>query len=549
MRRFVINNPDVVKYWPKAPNVKKPSDAKLRRMAEEVGHKTQWGNYAFFSAVRNRSAALTVILGVDWEPWKGWTDKQKQLIKKAPETLKQLKSYLPKVPIIHVQRIMGRNPHFSPICDLYVSTQRKDTVRLPYMWSKSLFSGKKHKGPKLKLIYVPEWHEKDRQMLAFPDQGITYILGSDYYGEAKKGFLRMAMWHAKKAGMISVHAGAKMITARDKSGKLRNYSMVLFGLTATGKTTHSCHNHNLNKPGENVKIVQDDVVFIRPDGSVLGTEKGFFVKTDSLHPKEQPLLYNAAIKKEAVFENVMVDSKGNVSFEDETLTGNGRGIIQRTDLGKACAKTINLPPLSETDGLIIAFITRRNTVQPIASKLTAEQAAAFFMLGESIETAASDPTKAGKSVRVVGTNPFIVGCEAEEGNRFYEFLKTNEDKVQCYLLNTGGVGEVSQREPDGRLKILRPVTRVKVAEMASIIRNIARNTIEWVKEPDFGTLIPKKIVGVRPQLFNLKKFYSEDSREQLCRKLRLERIEYLEVFKKLRPQIKRVIYKQDYFPV
>jgi len=545
----MVRNPDVVKQWPRAANVTTPSDAKLRQMAEQIGHKTQWGNYAFFSVVRNRSAALTVVLGVDWEPWKGWSDKQKQLIQNAPATLKQLAAYLPKAPMIHVQRIMGKNPLFTPKCNLYISTQRKDAVRLPYMWSKSLFTGKKTKGPDLKLIYIPEWHEKDRQILVFPNQGLTYILGTDYYGEVKKGFLRMAMWYAKKAGMLAVHAGAKLIQARDQQGKMRQYSMVLFGLTATGKTTHSCHNHNLDRPGEKVSIVQDDVVFIRLDGSALGTEKGFFVKTDSLHPTEQPLLYKAATKEEAVFENVMIDSVGRVSFEDETLTGNGRGIIQRTDLGKACAKTVNLPPISKTDGLIIAFITRRNTVQPIASKLTPEQAAAFFMLGESIETAASDPTRAGKSVRVVGTNPFIVGCEAEEGNRFYEFIKANEDKIQCYLLNTGGIGEISRRNPDGTLKIIRPVTRIQVDEMASIIRGIVRDTIEWVKEPDFGTLIPKKVEGVRPNLFNLKQFYSADEREKLCRKLRLERIEYLEVFKKLRPIIKKVIYRQDSFPV
>lgn len=87
------------------------------------------------------------------------------------------------------------------------------------------------------------------------------------------------------------------------------------------------------------------------------------------------------------------------------------------------------------------FITRRNTIVPIVSKLTPEQAAAF-MLGESIETTASDPCRAGESVRVVGTNPFIIGDETKEGHIFYRLLKRNGDKIQCYLLNTGGVGEI-----------------------------------------------------------------------------------------------------------
>ena len=126
---------------------------------------------------------------------------------------------------------------------------------------------------------------------------VTYVLGSDYYGEAKKGFLRMAMWHAKQQGMLGLHAGTKILRARDKDGKLRRLGMIIFGLTATGKTTHACHNHGLSLDGEGVEIVQDDVVFWRRDGSALGTEKGFYIKTEGLDPNVQPLLHDAATPK------------------------------------------------------------------------------------------------------------------------------------------------------------------------------------------------------------------------------------------------------------
>src|SRR5439155_14267310 len=85
------------------------------------------------------------------------------------------------------------------------------------------------------------------------------------------------------------------------------------------------------------------------------------------------------------------------------------------------------------------FITRRNDVVPAVARLTAEQAAAYFMLGESIETSAGDPTKAGQAKREVGTNPFIVGPEAQEGNRLLEILRANPD-MQAYILNTGSIG-------------------------------------------------------------------------------------------------------------
>ena len=42
------------------------------------------------------------------------------------------------------------------------------------------------------------------------------------------------------------------------------------------------HDHHLDKDGEGVAICQDDIVFMNSDGSCLGTEKGFFIKTDGL---------------------------------------------------------------------------------------------------------------------------------------------------------------------------------------------------------------------------------------------------------------------------
>jgi len=87
------------------------------------------------------------------------------------------------------------------------------------------------------------------------------------------------------------------------------------------------------------------------------------------------------------------------------------------------------------------FITRNQLMPPIA-KLTPEQAAVAFVLGESIQTSAGDPARAGEAIRVVGTNPFIVGSEGAEGNRFYDLVREND--VDAYLqrrgLSTGASG-------------------------------------------------------------------------------------------------------------
>ncbi len=372
---------------------------------------------------------------------------------------------------------------------------------------------------------------------------MTIALGSDYYGEVKKAFLRMAMWKAKQRGMLGLHAGSKMIRAQRRDGNIQRIGMIIFGLTATGKTTHSCHDHDLDLDGEGVEIVQDDVVMLKKDGSTLGTESGFFIKTDGLTKQTQPLLYHAASQRDAVFENVMVDYRGKAHFQDMTLTGNGRGIIQRTALGDHMSPTINLPSLEQMDKLVIAFITRRNTVLPIVSRLTPAQAAGAFMLGESIESTGGDPKRAGESVRVVGTNPFLIGDESKEGNWFYDFLLEWGDKVECYQLNTGGVGEIMERLPDGTKETKREVTRVDISEMASIIRGICRGTIDWVPEPYFGTLVPSKVEGVNMGRFNLSQFYDESRIKEMVTDLNEERVKYLSGYGSLNQDV-RDAYRQ-----
>ncbi|HJX23075.1 MAG TPA: phosphoenolpyruvate carboxykinase [Candidatus Bathyarchaeia archaeon] len=524
----------------RSPNVLHPQPRDVRRMAEQFGTMTGFSNYNFCSTVKNRSAGLTVYVGGPQVAQARLNQRQKELIRDAPKTVALVQRYLNKAPFVCVERTMGDNPYFTPYCTLFVSTYRKEMVRLAHMVSQTLFDPREGE-PKLYLVYIPEWQEKDRQILVFPEIGVTYVLGSDYYGEAKKGFLRMAMWNAKQRGMLGLHAGAKIIRAKDRdTGKIKIFSALIFGLTATGKTTHTCHDHGLTEEGEGIEISQDDVVFMRSDGSALGTEKGFYLKTEGVNSITQPLIFSAVTKPDAIFENVMVDFRGRVDFDDETLTGNGRGIMQRDDFGKYKSETVNIPPAKELDNLFLFFITRRNTVVPLASKLSLEQAAAAFMLGESIETSGSDPKRAGESVREVGTNPFIIGNEAEEGNRFYEFLKINREKVQCYLLNTGGVGEIVEKDADGNRTTRQKVLRIQIPEMASIIRGIARGSIEWENGTHWNTSIPKRVEGMDMEKFNLANFYNQEQIDRYVRELREERIRYLHSFPGLDPEIANV---------
>lgn len=512
-------------------NVRTLTPSELDREARPHGRVTRTEGLSFYSSVRNRSASDSVVFGSDRVATKNPTERQRAIQQNQDQTLRALQAYLTRTPLVHVQRTIGDNPVFNPKCTLFLSVQRADNIRQAYLWSHTLRDYAPYTiGPDLCVVCVPEWPENERQVLVFPEQNLTLVLGMDYVGEVKMGFLRMAMWDAKEADMLSLHAGSKIVTARRPDGTTKRYGMILFGLSGTGKTTHSCHNHGLTHPSEGMDILQDDVVFLCKDGSALGTERGFYLKTEGLNYETQPLICRALDQPDALFENVMMTSDGTIDYTDLSLGGNGRAVIPRASLAPYVGSSTNLPPASELDGLILAFITRRMTVLPLVSRLNPEQAAATFMLGESVETSAGDPRRAGQSVRVVGTNPFLLGLEAEEGNWFYDFVKEKEDKVQCYLLNTGGVGEILERDEQGRMRVKQPVTRIAIPEMATMIRGIVRNTTVWEREPHFGTEVPKKVEGLDLNKFDLSRYYTPAQAKEYALRLKEERQKYLASF-------------------
>ncbi len=523
----------IVKYFSGAPNVINSTDWTLRRSAERFASFTKFGNVAVHSTVKNRSAKVSVYVGGDAVRSKTLNPQQTEIMSNLPKTLAMVEGYIKRAPFVRINRTMGNNEEFSPNCSFFVSIQRPEMIRLAYMTWATLFPVKPDGEPKQYIVYIPEWQETDRQILIFPEISTTIVLGSDYYGESKKGFLRMAMWNAKQKGMLGLHAGSKILKAKGSDGCIKKYGMIIFGMSGTGKTTHTCHTHGLCEDGEGIEILQDDVVFLRKDGSAYGSERGFYLKTEGLDPVTQPIIYKAAISREAIFENVMIDYEGNLDFEDDTLTSNGRAIMMRDDLSPYISSSINLPPIDTMDGLIIAFITRRHTVVPLAAKLTPEQAAAVFMLGESIETSAGDPKRAGESIREVGTNPFIVGDKAYEGNWFYDFVKRHEGKVQCYQLNTGGVGEIIEKQPNGAKQTKRKVQRIEIPEMCAIIRGIARGTNTWGKDKYWNLETPTSVQGMDLSKYDVEKFYSVDDIIKQVSDLRCERVEYIEKFSAL----------------
>ncbi len=509
----------------KGRNIKRLSMRKHRKLAIKTGTQTVFGSWGWRSAVSSRIGPKTVYLGSSDVRLPKLTPLQKGIVENSPEELHKVLQLMRTLPFIHVRRQMGNNPDFNPVCNLYMSVADPKNYRIAYMWANTLAKPSRNPGPEFTMIHIPEEHPIRQQVLSIPEHNINIALGSDYMGEDKKGFLRQAMWASDRQGMLGLHAGTKVVYVKDAtSGKLKTLGVLLFGLSATGKSTWSCHQLGLNhKEGERTEVSQDDIVFLRPDGSAYGTESGFFIKTD-VDVKLQEALYYALIDKSALYENVMVDSTGRPDFLDERLNANGRAVIRKDKIrikpGRKFipieAPSINLPPIEELDGLVFAFITRRNTIMPFAQKLTLDQAVLAYLWGESTHSFASEPVKAGESVRTVGTDPFIIGSRGFKVNRFYEILKNLEskypDKLHFYQYNTGGVGEILETiEKDGIKKknMIRKTVRVPINLMAALQRGDLRG-INKYRLGRLGTEEISACEGGDLSPFDIDKFYSKE---------------------------------------
>ncbi|HVG37501.1 MAG TPA: phosphoenolpyruvate carboxykinase (ATP), partial [Thermoplasmata archaeon] len=291
----------------------------LRELARPGEKTSEYGSPVYATRVKNRSAKNTYVvsnsvpIGVMQQPIER---------DRAEETIRQVQENLAGMELIQVDRRMGMNPDVPIHCRLYVP---KEYARIAFMWHNMLFPSDSSAEPDFISVYVPDW--KERLIFLDVDQGYTYILGTDYPGEAKKSMLRQAMYWIKRRGGLGLHAGSKVLRVVGPDGKLRDVGFLLFGLSGTGKTTLTLHDHGLKEP-ERAIIKQDDVVLMTPEGEAFGTEDGFYIKTEGLEPS-QTVLWGAATNPTAVYENIKLDENGKVDFLDTSITSNGRGVVLR----------------------------------------------------------------------------------------------------------------------------------------------------------------------------------------------------------------------------
>ncbi len=241
---------------------------------------------------------------------------------------------------------------------------------------------------------------------------VKFVRNSNYFGEWKKGVFAGENYRVKLGGdAIFLHAGCRKDTLESRRGEyVTNYSLFV-ALSANGKTSTTCR-VLARKGHERSWLIQDDGGTLHRNGQFRGFENGgLFIKTDCLNPGEQIEAYYASLRKDTFLENIAVLEDGSIDFYDMSRTSNGRAVVERRDFMHS-ANHINARRI---DNL---FIITRGNIIPAVAKLTHEQAAAFMVLGQSMESSAGDPTLAGTIKNEFFYDPFIAGDRSDHANLF-----------------------------------------------------------------------------------------------------------------------------------
>ena len=485
-----------------------PSTERLRELAEKMPNSqiTEFGNLVVKARVDARSTRSTFVVADS-------TNATKQTIPRDEyrRIAADQDAYLRTVDVVVVDGYIGSHPEFRTRARLIMESANANVAGMQKQLYYPVDEGYDPATwvPDTTVIYTPNLpapgYPDDRVIAVDLNDNITRVLNSDYFGESKKGGLRMWNNIVYNRGGLALHAGCKVIPVQD-----RPTAVLIVGLSGTGKTTTTFTTQLNSKPA------QDDFIALMPGGKVYTTENGCFAKTFGLDPRYEPLIHHATTQPDAYLENVSVDAAGKVDFFDVSYTKNGRTTWPFSYVDPWPGNDV--PPAE-----FLLILNKNENIVPGVARLDRAQAAAYFMLGETTGTSAGGKDEEGKFLRVPGTNPFFPRDMADMGNRMLELLDSHE--LNVYVLNTGRVGG---KDEDLSKKVTIPYS-------SAIVEAIVSGTIEWVTDPDFGYEVAASLPGVDdPEILQPRRLYERQGRLEeynaMVARLKSERREYLTSF-------------------
>ncbi len=248
---------------------------------------------------------------------------------------------------------------------------------------------------------------------------IALIGGTGYTGEIKKGiFSALNFILPVYKNTLPMHCSANV----GKDGD----TAIFFGLSGTGKTTLS------TDPDRS--LIGDDEHGWTAENTVFNFEGGCYAKVINLSGEQEPEIFGA-IKKGAILENVIMNDKGEVDFEDTSITQNTRVSYPIHHI-----ENIRVPSTGENPKNIFFLTADAFGVLPPISKLTPAQAAFHFISGYTAKVAGTEAgiTEPVPSFSACFGAPFM----PLHPTKYAEMLskKMKDANVNVWLINTGWTG-------------------------------------------------------------------------------------------------------------
>ena len=301
------------------------------------------------------------------------------------------------------------------------------------------------------------------------------ILNTWYGGEMKKGMFSMMNYFLPLKGIASMHCSANT----DMNGE---NTAIFFGLSGTGKTT-------LSTDPKRLLIGDDEHGW--DDNGVFNLEGGCYAKVINLDKDSEPDIYNA-IKRNALLENVTVDSNGKINFADKSVTENTRVSYPINHIEKI-VRPISHGPHAKN---VIFLSADAFGVLPPVSILTPEQTQYYFLSGFTAKLA-------GTERGITEPTPTFSACFGQaflelHPTKYAEELvkKMKVSGAKAYLVNTGwnGTGK-----------------RISIKDTRGIIDAILDGSINKAptkKIPVFDFEVPTELPGVDPKILDPRDTYA-----------------------------------------
>lgn len=303
---------------------------------------------------------------------------------------------------------------------------------------------------------------------------IQIIGGTWYGGEMKKGLFSMMNYYLPLQGIASMHCSAN----KGKDGDVA----VFFGLSGTGKTTLSTDPKR--------ELIGDDEHGWDDEG-VFNFEGGCYAKTIDLSKENEPDIYGA-IKRNALLENVTLDTNGKIDFKDGSVTQNTRVSYPINHI-----QNIVKPVSKAGHATKVIFLTADAFgVMPPVSKLTPEQTKYYFLSGFTAKLA-------GTERGVTEPQPTFSACFGKaflslHPTKYGEELvkKMEQHNATAYMVNTGwnGTGK-----------------RISIKDTRAIIDAILDGSIEKAETkiiPIFNFEVPTALHDVNPSILDPRNTYA-----------------------------------------